>query len=130
MEAAMKDSMTTYNGYEYNDCGVCVNPDKAYEYKDSKGHFKIKVSETPKGWVYGYDYGFDIMGGGGPCALDKLNVYPSRSKAIVDCANGIKTSLSFLKEKNPKMLAELDRIISKESGKKPRLKEFTIFDYL
>lgn len=120
----------SYNGYEYNDYGVCVNPDKAYEYKDSKGYFKIKVSETPKGWVYGYDYGFDIMGGGGPCAINSPNVYPSRSKAIADSAKGIKTSLSFLKEKHPKMLAELDRIIAEESGKKAHLKQYSIFDYL
>ena len=124
--------MTTFNGYEYKDNGVCANPDVAYQWGRiiTEGYFKIEVSETPKGWVYGYLWGFDIAGGGGPCALGIPNVYPSRSKAIVDCAKGIMTSLGFLKKKNPKMEAELDRIIAEESGKKPRLKQYSIFDYL
>lgn len=62
--------------------------------------------------------------------MDKPNIYPSRSKAIIVEAKGIKTSLSFLKTKNPKMEAELERIIAEESGKKPQLKQYSIFDYL
>lgn len=98
--------MTTFNGYKYNDCGVCVNPDIAYDWNDGNGaYFMFKVSETPNGWVCGYRWKFDCLSGGGPCALDKPNLFPSRSKAIIACAKGIKTSLSFLKAKNPKMEA-------------------------
>ena len=123
--------MTTFNGYEYNEFGVCVNPKVAYNWSDGNGaYFIFKISETPKGWVCGYRWRFDCLSGGGPCALDKPNIYPSRSKAIIVEAKGIKTSLSFLKAKNPKMEAELDRIIAEESGKKPHLKQYSIFDYL
>lgn len=123
--------MTTYNGYEYNEFGVCVNPDVAYSFgNDNYTYFEIEVSETPKGWDYGYSWHFDCAGGGGPCSIDTPKSFPTRSKAIVACAKGIKTSLGFLKKKNPKMEAELDRIIAEESGKKPHLKQYSIFDYL
>lgn len=130
MEAAMKDSMTTYNGYEYNDCGVCVNPDKTYDWGASGDyHFTITVSETPQGWAYGYRYGGKTYGGGGGCSLNDKSQYPARSKAIIACAELLKRRFRS-DEDATKAIAALDRIISKESGKKPRLKEFTIFDYL
>ena len=62
--------------------------------------------------------------------IDDPKPFTTRSKAIIACAKGIKTCLSHLVKKNPKMEAELDRIISVESGKKPQIKQLTIFDYL
>lgn len=122
--------MTTYNGYEYNDCGVCVNPDKHYEWGEwSAYHIKIEVSETPQGWVYGYHFGGKTYGGGGGCSLNNKDKYPSRSKAIAACAEMIKKQFSRDKGAT-KAIAALDRIIAEESGKKPHLKQYSIFDYL
>lgn len=130
MALVMIDNMTSFNGYEYNDCGVCVNPDKAYDWGQLNDyHFKIKISETPQGWVYGYNYGGKTYGGGGGCRLNNPYKYPSRSKAIVACAEILKSRFSSDKDAT-KAIAALDRIISEESGKKPRLKQYSIFDYL
>ncbi len=122
--------MTTYNGYEYNDCGVCVNPDKSYQFGSYKScYFEIRVSETPRGWVHGHDYMIDQGGSGCGCWHHARETYPSKSKAIIACAEFIKSHLINNKDAKD-AIKELDRIISEESGKKPRLKEFTIFDYL
>lgn len=121
--------MTTYNGYEYNEFGVCLNPDIPYEFGVyNKAHFEIKLSETPNGWTYGYYYSYDLTGGCGGCNLNG-EIYPSRSKAIIDCAERLKTMLSKAKLFKA-AIAELDRIIAEESGKKPHLKQYSIFDYL
>lgn len=123
--------MTTFNGYEYNDCGVCVNPDVPYQWgKRMVCYFKISVSETPQGWVCGIDYCGKTYGGGGGCILDDKYNYPSRSKAIVACAETIKRQ--FSRDKNAtKAITALDRIIAEESKeKKPYLKQFSIFDYI
>ncbi len=124
--------MTTYNGYEYNECGVCLNPDKAYDWGQwGKYHFDIRISETPRGWVYGPTWNTPLAGGGSGCWYEDKEVFPSKSKAIVACAENIKKRfISRSCESVAKAIAALDRIISEESGKKPRLKEFTIFDYL
>ena len=60
--------MTTYNGYEYNEFGVCLNPDKPYEFgKDHYYYFAIEVSESPKGGTYGFHCSCAPSGGGSPC---------------------------------------------------------------
>lgn len=124
--------METFNGYEYNDCGVCVNPDKPYEFGSYKDcYFAIKISETPRGWVYGFDCmaKTDCRGCGVGCWHHAETAYSSKSKTIIECAERIKNFYGDDKSAS-KAIAELDRIIAEESGKKPHLKEFTIFDYL
>lgn len=62
------------NGYEFNDCDVCLNPDtiKVYE------HTTIMVAEMEKGkWVEGV-YCLHYTS---PCCWSELN-YSSRDKAI------------------------------------------------
>lgn len=119
--------MEIYNGYEYNDCGVCVNPDVPYEFgKNHYYYFSIEVSESPQGWTYGYQWSCGTSGGGAPCSPTWM-VFPLRSKAIVACAKQL--IQNFVAKKD--FVAELDRIIAEESGeKKPHLKQYTIFDYL
>ncbi len=110
----MNDTATTFNGYEYNEFGVCMNPDIPYTFgRYNDYHFSIKVSETPRGWVYGYDWANKSGGGGGGCWLNTRTCFPSRSRAILDCAYCIKERY---RDDNgaSKAMAELDRIISKE----------------
>lgn len=122
--------MEIYNGYEYNEFGVCLNPDIPYKFGEWKeAYFEIKVSETPKGWVYGYYYSYELTGGASGCNLDSSKVFVSRSKAIIGSAEVIREILSFAK-KSSKAIAELDRIIEAESTPKPKVKQYTIFDYL
>lgn len=122
--------MEIYNGYEYNDCGVCVTPDNPHtfgSYKDS--YFAIRTSPTPRGWVYGYDCAIGTRGCGVGCRYNAENAYPSKSKAIVACAERIKEWYGNDKGAS-KAIAELDRIIQVHTALKPQIKQFTIFDYL
>lgn len=122
--------MEIYNGYEYNDCGVCMNPDVPYEFgKWSSYHFRITVSETPNGWIYGYFWGSNTRGGCVGSLFNANITYPSKSEAIVACAERVKEC--YIGDKGShKIIVELDRIIAEESGKKPQAKQLTIFDYL
>ena len=122
--------MTTYNGYEYNDCGVCVNPEIPYEFGSFKDcYFSISISETPRGWVDGHECFVGTRGCGKGCWHHSETTYTSKSKAIVACAERIKEWYGNDKGAT-KAIAELDRIIAEESGKKPHLKQYSIFDYL
>lgn len=120
----------TYNGFEYNEHDVCLNPDVAYTFgKWNQYHFVIKVSETPRGWVYGYDWSHLTGGGGGGCYYENCETSPSKSQAIVAAAEYIKSR--FMGDpKATKAIKELDRIISEESEHRPKIKQMTIFDYL
>lgn len=122
--------MEVYNGYEYNEFGVCINPDKPYtfgNYKDSQ--FTIWVSEIPSGWVYGFNCAINFRGSSVGCRHHAETSYPSKSKAIVACAERIKKW--FNNDKGAiKAIAELDRIIEAETNQKPQIKQYTIFDYL
>lgn len=120
----------TFNGFEYNEHGVCINPEIPYQFgKWNQYHFNIKVSETPRGWIYGYDWSHLTGGGGGGCFLHVRAVYPTKSKAIVAAAEFIKSCYEG-DSKAAKAVAELDRIIAEESNRKPKLKQYSIFDYL
>ncbi len=122
--------MEKYGSFEYNEYGVCTNPEIPYEFGSwNQYHFEIKVSETPRGWIYGYDWGHGSGGGGGGCSLHVRTAYPTKSKAVVASAEYIKSR--FKKDpKATKAVAELDRIIDSESGHKPAVRQLTIFDYL
>lgn len=120
----------TFNGFEYNEHGVCINPEIPYQFgKWNQYHFNIKVSETPRGWIYGYDWSHLTGGGGGGCFLHVRAVYPTKSKAIVAAAEFIKSCYEG-DSKAAKAVAELDRIIAEESNRKPKLKQYSIFDCL
>ena len=119
-----------YNGFEYNEHGVCLNPDIPYSFgKWNQYYFEIKVSETSRGWVYGYNWNAFTRGGGGGCFLHVGIAYPTKSKAIVEAAEYIKSRFQG-DSKATKAIAELDRIISEESEHRPKIKQMTIFDYL
>lgn len=116
---------TIFKGYQFNECGVCLNPIVAYSFgTPHKGHFKILVCETPNGWVYGYRYDYGHGGGGGGCSLHGRLFYSTKSEAIVGGAESIKRS--YLRSApTSKCITELDSIIKKES-----VKQYSIFDYL
>lgn len=123
--------MTTHNGFEYNNCGVCVNPEIPYSFgKWNECHFSIKVAETPDGWVFGYDWSTNTCGGGCGCWIDSNEIHASRSEAIVACAARIRKSFPAQDPKAAKVIAELDKIIGAESERKPQVRQMTIFDYL
>ncbi len=107
-----------------------MNPDVPLDWgRWNDYHFKIRVSETPEGWVYGYDWANSRGGGGVGCWLKNRDVYSSRSKAIVACAERMKEIYGNDKGSG-KAIAALDRIISEELARKPHLRQYTIFDYL
>lgn len=120
----------TFNNFEYNEHGVCLNPDIPYSFgKWNQYNFEIKVSETPRGWIYGYNWNAFTRGGGGGCYCGDCETSPSKSQAIVAAAEYIKSR--FVGDpKAAKVIAELDRIISEESEHRPKIKQMTIFDYL
>ncbi len=119
-----------YKDFEYNDCGVCLNPDVPYRFgKYNRHHFEIKVSETPRGWVYGYNWSHLTGGGGRGCNFNGRDVSLTRSKAIIASAELIKWFYHNDPKAN-KAIGELDRIIKVESGQRRAVKQMTIFDYL
>lgn len=51
-----------FEGYKYNDCGVCLNPTFFAEYDNDKVSYKLSYSKIDKGYVTGiavmaYDHG-------------------------------------------------------------------------
>lgn len=126
----------TYNGFEYNEHGVCINPDIPYTSESllKKDYFEINVSETTDGWTCGWSwvvfYSDDgrprLTGGGCPCSPTFNTVHKTRSEAIINAATVIRKG--FVTRNKHKAVAELDRIISEES--KPKIRQMTIFDYL
>ncbi|MBD5506285.1 MAG: hypothetical protein HDR09_21660 [Lachnospiraceae bacterium] len=116
---------TAFKGYEYNEFGVCLNPDIPYNFgTNGKGHFQIEISETPNGWVYGFRFDYGNGGGGGGCSLNGRQSYPTKSKAVIAGAEFIKNQ--FLHSApTSKCITELDNIIKRES-----VRQFTLFDYL
>lgn len=111
-----------YNGFEYTEYEVCLNLETPYQFsKRNQYHFEIKVSETPRGWIYGYKWNAFTHGGGGGCHCGNCETSPSKSQAIVAAAEYIKSR--FLGDpKATKAIAELDRIISEESEHRPKIK--------
>lgn len=119
-----------YNGFEYNEFGVCTNSEIAYQFdKRNDFSFEIKVAETPQGWVYGYYYSFLLTAGLKGCWLDSTEICPTKSEAIVLAANCLKELISD-KPKYSKANEELDNIITKEIKPKSQPRQMTIFDYL
>lgn len=122
--------MMTHNGFEYNDCGICVNPEIPCDFGRYGGYgFRVKISETPHGWVFGYDWSTNTGGGCG-CRINSGETYASRSEAIAACAARIRKSYSAQDRKAAKVIAELDKIIGAESERKPQVRQMTIFDCL
>lgn len=120
--------MEIFNGYEYNDCGVCINPDRPYRFgNDHYFYFEIEVSESSQGWAYGYHWSCGTSGGASPCS-PTWKAFSSRSKAIVTCAETLKQNFTGRKAKT--FIEELDRIIQVETTSKAQVKQYTIFDYL
>lgn len=123
--------MTTHNGFEYNNCGVCVNPEIPFDFGRHDGYsFRIKIAETPRGWVFGYDWSTNTGGGGCGCWIDSNEIHASRSEAIAACAARIREFFPAQDRKAAKVIAELDKIIGAESERKPQVRQMTIFDYL
>lgn len=118
----------TYNGFEYNQHGVCVNPEIPYEYGlyANADYFQIKVSETTDGWIYGWSWGTPSSGGGRPCSPNHKDASKTRNGAIIMAATEIRRE--FSQRNRSKTVAALDRIISEES--KPKIRQMTIFDML
>lgn len=124
----MKNRQFIYNGYEYNDCGVCINFDVPYEFgKDHYYYFKIEIAESPKGWCYGFQWSCGMHGGCSPCT-PTWKTFPTRSKAIKACAEALKKNFTGSKAKS--FIDELDRIIDTKSTPKFQSRQLTIFDVL
>lgn len=118
----------TFNSFEYNECGVCINPD--IPYRSDKGpeyFYKIEVSETRGGWVYGYEWNVSLAGGGcSPASFRKC--LPTKTEAIVAAAERLKRQ--FVCCGAHKAAAELEHIIESETAPASKSRQLTIFDYL
>lgn len=126
----MKNPQFIYNGYEYNDCGVCVNPDIPYEY----GHlpylqFRITVSQTSKGWVYGYRWCANSTGGGSGCSTSQSKTFPTKAEAIIACAEWLMKCFES-HVGTASAIMELEDIITNERNPKFQSRQLTIFDVL
>lgn len=84
-----QDQSKHYVGdYEFNECGVCLNPDKAFEGKAGKNVFaRIDVAQVrvdPPKWSYGHRY--DMGDRGGSCGVwdDGEEMFATREEALLD----------------------------------------------
>lgn len=119
-----------FNNFEYNEYGVCTNPDIPYQSDEkSRYSYKIEVSETPDGWVYGYNWSLPTNGGGAPCSLASFRKGSmTKSEAIVEAAKYLKER--FEQHGTSKAVSELNRIIENVTHRPPKSRQLTIFDYL
>lgn len=82
---------TTIGKYNYNENGVCMNPDTVFELKTKHFYCNIEISENKKGFVFGYNYGVrgsgTGTGGSGSGAWLKGNTYEHRDTAILQAAH-------------------------------------------
>lgn len=73
--------------YLFNDCGVCMNPDKFGEIKCDTGLLPtqyISVAKKPNGrWTYGLNYAYDHNGAGLFAASLKKEDYPTQRDAVI-----------------------------------------------
>lgn len=75
-----------FNGFIFNENGVCINPEKIVILDAGRTNLIVKVCEVPGGWVTGYNYHLGVGSGGGgpahlPCAEHHV-VYPTKDEAI------------------------------------------------
>lgn len=115
----MERQTTKYHGFEFNDCGVCMNPDVPVDVV-VKGNgfygynFKVKTAETKKGWVFGYDYNFG-SGGGGCGAFCRGKGFPTEKAAIFDALVSLRKMCGGISDKKYRKLTiqAIDREINK-----------------
>lgn len=55
--------------FEFNYCGVCVNPHLPISIRKGNSYLSILTAETEKGWVYGFHVMCVDRGIGGGCTL-------------------------------------------------------------
>lgn len=74
---------TTFDKYQFNEHGVCINPDVVYCSNDHEHlpAIKIEVCQHEKGWNSAYSiHGQDSAGVGIPCS--RVGAFPSKEAAV------------------------------------------------
>lgn len=76
--------------YQYNEHGVCTNPDIFMQVKTKEHYANLKICQLPNGaWTFGYNFGVlfgDMAGTAGPAGLNGPQ-YPTlveAKKAAID----------------------------------------------
>lgn len=81
-----KETRTTPTGYEWNDCGVCVNPKRIPVLMEEYScNMTIYVAQDEQGkWRTGYCYALGTEGGGcKPINSEHFKAYDSENDAIL-----------------------------------------------
>lgn len=89
IEKHLKESETPiyfFGKYGYNCHGVCIEGlDTPVNLKNKRNYVTITVAQSEKGWATGYDYRFDVGGGGGsPSINPHENHFATKNEAILD----------------------------------------------
>jgi hypothetical protein len=80
-----KETRTTPTGYEWNDCGVCVNPKHIPVMEENSCNMTIYVAQDEQGkWWTGYSYALALEGGAcKPSYSENFKAYGSENDAIL-----------------------------------------------
>ena len=81
--------MKEFEGYQYNDCDVCLNPTIFAKYDDNKStNFKLSYSKTEKGYVTGVSIMTgppDYHGSGWGCSYNYSKAFTTEQEAKIYC---------------------------------------------
>lgn len=68
--------------YEFNDCGVCINPQETFQLKTRNGELTIKVAECERGFISGNSWDLATAGGSSPVSNYKgVRTFSSEKEA-------------------------------------------------
>jgi hypothetical protein len=114
--SSTEEIATTFNGFQFNENGVCLNPEQVLFYYSKKISYQITVCETKEGFTYGYDWNIKgtMVGAGGSAGCASLNraFYARRDMAILAAAHKGRAYFSGKGKLFPaKELADLENLI-------------------
>jgi len=80
--------------FEFNEIGVCQNPEVETIFDNKKHIVRIKLAESDGKWLYGYSFSYDNNTGGGgiaPCFSEYRKHYETRTEAREEALNQMLT---------------------------------------
>lgn len=77
----LHDTAFEHNGFRFNYCDVCLNPNKPI--RNDKFEMYISTADTGDGWVYGFQLYLGNGGGSGPCVITS-NRFSTEDEAICE----------------------------------------------
>ena len=99
--------------YDFNECGVCMNPD-IFTFKCDQGSFQVRTAFIDGLWVGGYNIQLTDQGCCYPCSKSEYSKkFSSKNEATNDVYSCIRNWLKG-KGKVDKLIREAERNINRQ----------------